>query len=181
LANFQSTGGLNVSLKEIFETTLPQGPVYDDYKMQMYVKVIDDTGGVTIFNINETITVHPDNNKTNEILNSILYGDFNSTENRNLFSGDLRHVSSLIISLSAVLNSESFGNKSQLNESIPFVTTSGPERNIDFALNFESLAKGSINPKYSKYVNIYNGSLIKNYNYNLLISAIIGNFKYQCI
>ena len=108
---FQSTGGVNKTLPEIVNTTLPQGPEYSNYTMTMYVKVIDDTNGASIFDIPTSITVIPDITFSNTLLNDILASNTKSEANKNLFSGDLRSASNVISSLSSLLNSQSFEDK----------------------------------------------------------------------
>jgi hypothetical protein len=114
---FQSTGGVNKTLPETVKTTLSQGPEYSNFSMKMYVKIIDDTNGESIFNIPTPIRVIPDITYSNKLLNDILSGNTTSEANKNLFSGDLRSASNVISSLSSLLNSQSFSDKNNLARS----------------------------------------------------------------
>jgi len=117
LVIFQSTGGVNKTLPETVKTTLSQGPEYSNYSMKMYVKIIDDTNGESIFNIPTPIRVIPDITYSNKLLNDILNANTTSEANKNLFSGDLRSASNVISSLSSLLNSQSFSDKNNLDGS----------------------------------------------------------------
>lgn len=132
-------------------TTLPQGPEYDNYNMSMFVKIIDDTNGATIFNILTPINVKPDTVFTNSLLDDILNSNTSSQANKNLFSGDLRKTSNTISLLSQLLNSQSLNDKNSIDGSSTstFVTTFGPELNISFSSTFENLR--NITPQYSGF------------------------------
>jgi len=102
--DFQSTNGIQVTIPQKLITTLPQGPEYDSFKMQIIVKIIDDLNDDLVFIIPSTVTVSA--SVTSAInLNSV---------NKTLYSGDIRETSKAILFLTNILNSQCFESKNNL-------------------------------------------------------------------
>ena len=114
LINFQTTGGLNKPLVDYLNTTLHQGPEYDNFTYTIYLKIIDDSGGVTICTIQAPVQVQPNTTHASMLLNEILNSDSNSQANKNLFGGDLRSALQTIASIAKILNSQSYSNKNSI-------------------------------------------------------------------
>ena len=57
LFNFQNIDGLSISQQ--LNTTIPQGPEYDSFTVQIIVKIIDDSGGMTEYIIPTPVTISP--------------------------------------------------------------------------------------------------------------------------
>ena len=99
-------------MPDYFTTTLAHGPEYDNYRLTIVVKIIDDTAGVTTYTIPTFVTVQPDIAAEETLLNQILNSETTAQANKDLFSGDLRSNAKVMASLVTVLNSQSFLNKS---------------------------------------------------------------------
>jgi hypothetical protein len=115
LAYFQSRNSIDQPLNNIIQTKLPQGPEYSGFNMAMYLRIIDDTNGVTTYQIGNQVTVHPDNNDTSTLLNDILNSNTGSTFTKDLFSGDLKKNAQTISTLSSLINSKSYSDKNSLS------------------------------------------------------------------
>jgi hypothetical protein len=127
--------------------TLPQGPEYDNYKLEIIINVIDDTDGVYEYPMHGQIVVKPNDNLTNELINDV----FNSKSNLNkhLFSGNLQDSSEKISNLVSLVNSQSLSSKNSYSpqDGTSHVTTFGPHLNMNFdSLSFDNLE--SIKPKF---------------------------------
>ena len=104
--DFQSTIGIQVTIPQKLITTLPQGPEYDSFKMQIIVKIIDDLNDDLVFIIPSTVTVSASVASANIDLNSV---------NKTLYSGDIRETSKAILFLTNILNSQCFESKNYLS------------------------------------------------------------------
>lgn len=103
---------------------MPLGPDYDSFKLYVFVNIIDDSNGVTTFQIQSPIQVFPET----KLLNSYIDEMISSTQSSSslvtkLQQGSINFVSSLIISLSSSLNmitnqSSLSNNSSQENLSL---------------------------------------------------------------
>ena len=94
--NYNSNGDLYIQL--------PQGPDYDSYKLYLFVNIIDDTYGVTVYNITQPVTVMPNDNLANNLAASIASNDPNSPFLQDLNSGNLNLVAKNVIALTSVFN-----------------------------------------------------------------------------
>ena len=102
--NYNSNGNLNIQL--------PQGPAYDSYKLYLFVNIIDDTYGVTVYNLTQPVIVMPNNNLTNSLAASIATNDPNSTFLLDLNSGNLNIVAKNVIALTSDFNIQSLSQSS---------------------------------------------------------------------
>ena len=96
---------------------LPQGPAYDSYKLYLFVNIIDDTYGVTVFNITRPVIVMPNFNLADSLTSSITTNDPNSPFLRDLNSGNLNLVAKNVIALSSVFNIQSLSSATSKNSS----------------------------------------------------------------
>jgi hypothetical protein len=85
--------------------------------MTIYLRIIDDTNGVTTYRIGNQVTVNPDNNDTGTLLSDILNSNTNSNFTKDLFSGDLKKNAQIISTLSSLINSKSYSDKNSLSSS----------------------------------------------------------------
>lgn len=113
LFNFQNTNGLETSLYEQLNTTLPQGPEYDSNKLQIVVKIIDDFDGALEYLIQNSVNVTPQA-KSND---DILYSDTTSVTNKKLYAGSLIDSSQIIFFISTAMNSECLADKNNFVQS----------------------------------------------------------------
>ena len=89
---------------------LPQGPDSDGNKIYIFVNVIDDTYGVTVFNITQPVIVNPNNNLATQLAASITTNDPNSPFLQNLNSGNVNLVAKNVIALTSVFNIQSLSS-----------------------------------------------------------------------
>jgi hypothetical protein len=116
LFNFQSTNGLNITLPDQLNTTIPQGPEYDSYNLQIIIKIIDDFGSKLEFVIPTLIKVLPNNflSENSTIIDQIINYDSKSNFNIKLNEGILQDSLQIMLSISTVLNSECNKDKNSL-------------------------------------------------------------------
>ena len=100
--NYNSNGQLTIQL--------PQGPASDLNRIYIFVNVIDDTYGTTVFNIPTPITVLPDNQLASNLASSISSNDPTCAVLVALNSGNLNVVVKNVIGLTTVFNIQSIGN-----------------------------------------------------------------------
>ncbi len=105
---FQSTNDLQITIPQQMNTTLPQGPEYDSFNMQIVVKIIDDLNEALEFIIPSVIKVSSNTALDKNNLNSM---------NKKLYYGDLRGTSQVILLLASILNLECFESKKSLSTS----------------------------------------------------------------
>ena len=86
---------------------LPQGPDSDGNKIYLFVNVIDDTYGVSVYNIPQPIIVTPNNNLADQLAASITTNDPNSPFLQDLNSGNVNLVAKNVIALTSVFNIQS--------------------------------------------------------------------------
>lgn len=132
--------------------TLPQGPEYDNYNLQIIVHVIDETDGIYEYPIPGQIQVKPNDNLTGQLINDV----FNSKSelNKYLFAGNLQESSEKISNLVSLVNSQSFSSKNGYTpqDGTSYVTTFGPDLNMNYSLlSFDNLE--SLQPQFVGFQN----------------------------
>ncbi len=97
-------------------TTIPQGPDYDSFNLQIIIKIIDNFGGKLEFLIPTLIKVLPNNflSENSTIIDEIINYDSKSNLNIKLNEGDLQDSSKILLSISTMLNSECNKDKNSL-------------------------------------------------------------------
>ena len=83
---------------------LPQGPITDSYRIYLFVNIIDDSDGATVYQISNPVIVEPNDALVGDLAISILTNDPNSQILTDLNSGDLNVVAKNVIALATVLN-----------------------------------------------------------------------------
>ena len=86
---------------------LPQGPQSDSYNIYLFVNVIDDSHGTTVYTIPTPVSVVPNNHLANSLAASIANNDPASPVFQALNSGNLNLVAKNVIALSSVFNIQS--------------------------------------------------------------------------
>ncbi len=97
--NYNSDGYLSI--------ILPQGPDTDSFKLSLFVNIIDDTNGITVYNILKPVVVMPNDNLVENLVDSIASNDENNQFLIEVNSGNLNLVSKNIIALTASFNAQS--------------------------------------------------------------------------
>lgn len=85
---------------------LPQGPQSDSYKLYLFVNIIDDSLGVTVYNISTPVQVNQNQNLASSLLNDVLTNNPFSSFLNNLQSGNLYVMAKTIIGIACVFNIE---------------------------------------------------------------------------
>ena len=83
---------------------LPAGPQDDSYKIYLFVRIIDDLGGVTEYKLGSPIVVEPDFVFVTSYLNDMLDNKNTKTFIKQLFTGNLQQTTQNIISYASNLN-----------------------------------------------------------------------------
>ena len=96
--NYNNQGALSIQL--------PQGPQSDSYRLYLFVNIIDDSLGVTVYNITTPVQVNPNQNLADNLLSDILTNSPTSPFLNNLQSGNLNVVAKTIIGIASVFNIE---------------------------------------------------------------------------
>ena len=112
LFNFQSSDNFDNSFSAQLNTTLPQGPEYDSYNMHIFVRIIDDSNGVSEYLISTPLNVLPLASST--LIDEIINEDPLSDSNKKLYQGDLLEACKVIYYLSIMLNSQCYDDKNRL-------------------------------------------------------------------
>jgi len=101
-SNAQSLGFNSIGQ---LSTQLPQGPASDSYKLYLFVNIIDDTQGTTVYNLATAITCMPNTTQTMAISQAILNQDMSNSYMDDINSGELSRVSQNAQILALQLNS----------------------------------------------------------------------------
>lgn len=96
---------------------LPQGPDTDSYRQYIFVNIIDDSNGITVYYIETPIVVMPNDELTIQLINSIANNDVNSQLMIDLNSGNMNVISKNVMALSSVFNTQSFTQNTSLSPS----------------------------------------------------------------
>lgn len=110
--NYNSNGTLTVQL--------PLGPEYDSYRIYIFVHIIDDGNGRTIYNITKPVKVYPNKNLTTSIMQDILDLEPSSQFLQELNDKDLQKAAKNIIGLSNSLNIQYDTSKIESNQSLTY-------------------------------------------------------------
>ena len=104
---------LNYNSNGVITLQLPQGPATDSYFIYLFVNIIDDTQGTTVFQLSTPVTVKPNDQLANSLAESISSNqDAGSPLILELNSGNLNLVSKNVIALSTVFNIQSAASNS---------------------------------------------------------------------
>ena len=87
-----------------FVTQLPQGSEIDDYKMSIYVQIIDNDNGVTVFKFENQTKAEPNMTQISGIFDGLSSGS--SEVIGKMFGGPPQQVTQNLLSLSATLNTQ---------------------------------------------------------------------------
>jgi len=118
LLNDQMHIGLGLSKNGVLSAKLPQGAFYDSDRLKIYVKIVDNDDGVSYYDIPTPLTVRADNSNLMSQLGNMLNSDDSKSDlKKNLASGLSQSNIQQLLSISSMLNSLSFNDKSSLNSS----------------------------------------------------------------
>jgi hypothetical protein len=114
---------LNYNQNGILDIQLPQGPTTDSYRQYIFVNIIDDSNGITVFTIETPVVVTPNDALVTQLLDSLSSSDMSSQFMLNLNSGNLNLITKNIIGLSSVLNAQQMTSTSTSANSSSNVNT----------------------------------------------------------
>ena len=103
---------LNYNSNGLLSIQLPEGPSSDSYRVYLFVNIVDDTYGTTVYNIPLPMTVFPNNNLADSLAQSISSNDPTCPLLVDLNSGNLNLVSKNVIALTSVFNVQSYTTSS---------------------------------------------------------------------
>jgi hypothetical protein len=125
LANVQGqqTGlGFGTSLTGVLSTqNLPIGPSTDSYRLYLYVNIIDNDNGVTTYNISTPIQVQPDTSTITNLIQELSNPSSTGTISNILASGNSQVATTVLLSVSSLLNSASSSSNASSNDVINII------------------------------------------------------------
>ena len=83
---------------------LPPGPISNSFALNLYVNIIDNDGGITVYDIPTPVYVYPDTTLIEE-MNEILNLNSNSTLYSKLLGGNIQSCAQHIVSYAITINS----------------------------------------------------------------------------
>ncbi|CAF0876239.1 unnamed protein product, partial [Brachionus calyciflorus] len=126
---------------------LPLGPAFDNYKMYLYVEIIDNDDGSTIYYLNDSIVVKENTELLAGLMDSVTNFDPSSETNTKLFSGKPQVVLQVVNSITSMLNNQGFGDKN--GQSGKAIVGFGPYQGIPSNANFDNLDSVNISSNYA--------------------------------
>jgi len=90
---------------------LPQGPKYDSNRLYLHVRVIDNDNGAKIYYLTNAITVLPERQYVDILIESFLQDNPLSVFNQDLSIGSFQKSLQNILFISSYLNEESLENR----------------------------------------------------------------------
>lgn len=115
----QTELGLGTSMSGVLETQLPNGSPLDSNRLYIYVNVIDNDKGVTKFSLTNPVQVDTDLAVLNSVIQQLSDPTSTGAINNVLASGNSQLATSVLLSVSSLLNSVTYTSGSNLtaNES----------------------------------------------------------------
>lgn len=83
---------------------LPQGAIYDSFKLSLFVQIIDDSDGIIVYNIPGKIICELRDGFIAGVTEEILNNGGGSAFVKDLNSGNLQTVSKNIIAFTSIIN-----------------------------------------------------------------------------
>lgn len=113
----QAGVGLGTSLNGVLSSqNLPIGPSTDSYRLYLYVNIMDNDNGVTTYNITTPIQVQPDTSTLSNIMQELSNPTSTGTITNILASGNSQVATTVLLSVSSLLNSASSSSNSSSND-----------------------------------------------------------------
>lgn len=106
---------LNYNDNGILNIQLPQGSKLNEFKLSLFVQVIDDADAITVFEIPGYLTVEPKEGITEGFAVELLNDQADSGFVKDLLSGDLQLAAKNIICYTSILNGQDDSSNSSLN------------------------------------------------------------------
>ena len=104
--------GLGYNSNGILTTQLPEGASYDSNKIYLYVQIVDNEGGITVFNFTAPLVVNgPSNANYVQALSDLTTKNLYSKPIIDLYSGNTVKTMQDLTVMSNMLNQQSFADK----------------------------------------------------------------------
>ena len=100
---------------------LPIGPSTDSYRLYLYVNIIDNDNGVTTYNISTPIQVQPDTSTITNLIQELSNPSSTGTISNILASGNSQVATTVLLSVSSLLNSASSSSNTSSNDVINII------------------------------------------------------------
>ncbi len=85
---------------------LPAGPVYDNYNVYVYVKIVDNDNGITIYNLANPVQVRQNDTIIQTLLEDLIMEDPMSSLNQVLSIGEVEKVVQNVATLTSFINND---------------------------------------------------------------------------
>ena len=108
---------LNYATNGMIVFQLPAGPSDDDHKIFLYAKIIDNAGGLTVFNLPTPVQVVENKALTDSLMSQILSNSPNSDFLNKIQTGSLQESSKSILAISTMINMDTSSSQSSTNGS----------------------------------------------------------------
>ena len=105
--NYNFDGNLNI--------ILPQGPSTDDFKLYLFVNIVDDTNGITVYKIPQPVFVLPNNKLVTTLVDAVSQNDQSNNFLVEVNSGNLNLVAQNVIALTSLFNIQSSTPTASMN------------------------------------------------------------------
>jgi hypothetical protein len=94
--------GLTFDVNGSVNIQLPAGPIYDSYKLYIFVQIYDDFGAIAVYNISNSITVRINASLTESIVKNILSPV--SSVVSSIIASDLKSSANQILTIVSMIN-----------------------------------------------------------------------------
>ncbi len=91
----------------ILKFQLPQGPTYDSYNLYLFVNVIDNNNGVTVYNLSTPVKVLSNSNVLFDLVKNVMIKNLSLDFVNTIYNGNIQSSSQLITNLISTLNIQS--------------------------------------------------------------------------
>jgi hypothetical protein len=106
--------GLGWSSDGIISTQLPQGALYDSYRLYISVEITDSDDGKAYYSVPVFVTVVADTVSVPNLMSELISLSYSANPNRILFEAQTQNSIQLILTIASVLNGQSLADKSGL-------------------------------------------------------------------
>lgn len=85
---------------------LPAGPIYDNYNIYVYVKIVDNDNGVTLYNFANPVQVRQNETVIQALLDQLITADPMSPFNQLLSIGESEEIVQNVAMLTSFINND---------------------------------------------------------------------------
>ena len=85
---------------------LPAGPIYDNYNVYVYVKIIDNDNGIMLYNLGNPVQVRQNETVIQTLLDQLITEDPMSSFNQLMSIGEVQEVVQNVATLTSFINND---------------------------------------------------------------------------